>query len=191
MIEETPPPQVIISAVPDPDAPEAVEFYRWLGLCVSTWAFVDRHLYQIFHHAMGFEQKQSAFVYYRTRAFNQRLRMVDDALKMFLPPPEYDRRWKPLQLETESLSHTRNIFAHHPVLRQATSKNAHAFDFYGIYIEPYERVLNNDYPGLRGKVILELADLKQHNMETEQLVSKLNEFAWVAGGHRAGLQAGT
>ncbi len=189
MIEEASPP--IVSTVPDPDASEAVEFYRWLGLCVSTWAFIDRHLYQIFHHAVGCEQKQSAFFYYRVRAFNQRLRMVDDALKMFLPPHEYNERWKPLRLNTESLSHTRNIFAHHPVLRKATSKDSQAFDSYCIYIEPYERVLNNDYPGLRGKVILELADLKQHNMEAEQLVSKLLEFAWIAGGHRVGLKAST
>lgn len=190
MIEETPPPQVIISAVGDPDAPEAVEFYRWLGLCISTWAFVDRHLYQIFHHAVGFEQKQSAFFYYRTRAFNQRLQMVDGALKMFLPLAEYDGRWKPLRIEIESLSHTRNIFAHHPVLRQAASENGQAFDKYCIYIEPYERVLNNDYPGLRGKVVLELADLKQHNVEAEHLVSKLHEFAWITGGRRARVKAG-
>jgi hypothetical protein len=117
--------------------------------------------------------------------------MVDDALKMFLPLPEYNERWRPLRLETESLSHTRNIFAHHPVLRQGTSGNGRAFDIYCIYIEPYERILNNDYPGLRGKVILQLADLKQHNMEAEQLVSKLHQFAWVAGGNRASVEART
>jgi hypothetical protein len=191
VIEETPPPAVIISAIPDPDAPEAVEFFRWLGLCISTWAFVDRHLYQIFHHAIGFEQEQSAFLYYRNRAFNQRLRMVDDALKMFLPNHEYTERWKPLRTEAENLSYTRNIFAHHPTLRTGTSKNGQAFDSYCIYIEPYERALNNDYPGLRGKVSLELPDLRTHKMEVEQLIEKLHNFAWIAGGIRASIKAST
>ncbi len=51
-------------------------------MCIGSWAYVDRRLYQIFHHATGFEQKQSAFVYYRNRAFNQRLRMVAKTLSI-------------------------------------------------------------------------------------------------------------
>jgi hypothetical protein len=67
---------VVIRVQADPNAPEAIEFYRWLGMCVGNWAFVDRRLYRIFHHATGFEQKQSALIFYRTRPFNQRLRLV-------------------------------------------------------------------------------------------------------------------
>jgi hypothetical protein len=116
--------------------------------------------------------------------------MVDDALKMFLPKHEYEERWKPLRAETENLSHTRNIFAHH-TLRNGTSRNGQALDIYCIYIEPYERVLNNDYPGLRGKVSLELPDLRLHNRELEQLIEKLHNFAWIAGGIRASVKAST
>ncbi len=167
------------------DAPEAIEFFRWLGICVATWAFIDRRLYQIFRHAVGFDQKQSAFLYYRNRAFNQRLRMVDDAVKMALSKDDFDTQWKPLHDEAENLSHTRNIFAHHPTLRHGTSKDGKPFDIYSIYIEPYERVLNNDYPGLRGKESLSTEDLRQHNIEAEQLEGRLNSFAWQMGGRKA------
>ena len=36
---------------------------------MSTWAFVDRRLYQIFHRASGIEQKQSATKFYQDRTF--------------------------------------------------------------------------------------------------------------------------
>jgi hypothetical protein len=179
---------VVIKQVADPNTPEAVEFFRRLGLCVATWAYLDRRLYQIFHHAIGLDQKQSAFLYYRNRAFNQRLRMVDDALKMFLLPLEYTEQWRPLHNDTVNLSHTRNIFAHHPTVRTGTARNGQALDIYSIYIEPYERVLNNDYPGLRGKMTLEVDDLKEHNTEAEMLVEKLHDFAWLVGGRRASVK---
>jgi len=52
---------VIVSIHAEHDAPEAVQFYRWLGICVLTWAFVDRLLYQIFHHASGAAASWSLF----------------------------------------------------------------------------------------------------------------------------------
>src|ERR1044071_1939863 len=90
---------VIISLHQNPDSKEAVEFFRRLGLCVASWAYIDRRLYQLFHHATGFTQEQSAFLFYRNRAFNQRLRLVDDAIKMFLSNGQYVDEWRPLHSE--------------------------------------------------------------------------------------------
>jgi len=176
------PKHVILKAKSDPNSKEAIEFYRWLGMCVSGWAFIDRRLYQIFHHCVRFDQKQSAFLYYRNRAFNQRLRMVDDAAKMFLPVDIYDSEWKPLRTEVENLSHTRNIFAHHPTLRAGISLDGKPLDIYLIYIEPYERALNNDYPGLQGKDMLAVDDLQKHDADIEGLEKSLESFAWRVGG---------
>jgi hypothetical protein len=188
--EDSPPPAVVISAVPDLRAPEAVEFYRWLGICISSWAFVDRRLYQIFHHATGFEVHQSALVYYGNRQFNARLRMTDKAAKMFLPQDIFEGEWRPLNKETLNLAHTRNIVAHQPAKRLATSKDGMAFDIYSIHIEPYERILNDDYPGLRGKTELLVEDLKNHDTEVSHLESKLHNFAWRIGGVRAARKSG-
>ena len=174
-----------ISLQANPDSKEAIEFFRRLGMCIGSWAFVDRRLYQIFHHATGFEQKQSALLYYRNRAFNQRLRMIDDALKIELSKEEFANEWRPLHDETVNLSHTRNIFAHHPTLRVGASRDGKAVDIYSIYVEPYERVLNSDYPGLLGKDQLETEDLITHESEVAQLESRLHDFAWRMGGRRA------
>ena len=38
---------VIVTLHTNPDSKEAVEFYRRLGMCIASWAYVDRRLYQI------------------------------------------------------------------------------------------------------------------------------------------------
>lgn len=42
-----------------------------------------------------------------------------------------------------------------------------------IHIEPYERILNRDYKGLKGKKELGISDLKQHLAEVEKLAHDL------------------
>ena len=176
---------VVISIHAEPDAPEAVQFYRWLGICVSTWAFIDRRLYQIFRHASGLEQLQSATQFYKDRSFKSRLRMTDRALKAAFNTDQCEAEWRPLHDEAKELSYTRNIFAHHPAKRLATSKGGQALDIYSIHIEPYERILNKDYPGLLGKSELVTNDLQEHNTQAENLESRLHDFAWRVGGWRA------
>lgn len=170
----------------DPNDPEAVEFFRRLGMCVCSWAFIDRRLYQIFHHAIGLDQKQSAFIFYRQRAFNNRLRLVDDALRMFLSKEQLQSEWRPLREAVDYMSHVRNLFAHHPPMKRSTVKDEKPFNIYTIHIEPYERVLNSDYPGLPdGKSELDVEDLKEHDAELEQMEQSLHNFAWRVGGLRA------
>jgi hypothetical protein len=178
-------PPVIISLQPNLQAPEAVGFFRQLGMCVAFWAYVDRRLYQIFHHATGLEQKQSALFYYADRTFSRRLRMVDKALKAKLPQREFGDEWKPLYNETLNLSYTRNIFVHQPTRRLGTARDRKPYDIYSIHIEPYERVLNDDYPGLLGKDHLSLDDLEKHESDVLQLEKKLSDFAWQMGRRRA------
>ena len=181
--------RVIISAHADPDRPEAIEFFRRLGMCIVSWAIVDRSLYQIFHHAVGLEQKQSALFYYGDKTFGRRLGLVDRALKVELPPQEFFDEWRPLFNKTRDLSYTRNIIVHHPAHRMATSINGELFEIYSIHIEPYERVLNNDYPGLLGKETVEVEDLRTHEKDITSLNSELSDFAWKMGGRRAAQKA--
>jgi hypothetical protein len=184
-------PAVIISLQPNLGAPEAVEFFRQLGVCVAIWAYVDRRLYQIFHHAVGLEQKQSALFYYGDRTFGRRLQLVDRALKAELPKTEFLSSWKPIHDETKALSYTRNIFVHQPTHRLGTGRDGKSFDIYSIYIEPYERILNDEYPGLLGKSRLEIDDLKRHETDVLNLESKLTAYAWQMGEHRAAKKRGS
>jgi hypothetical protein len=87
--------------------------------------------------------------------------------------------------EIKTLSHTRNIFVHQPTHRLGTAQNGKPLDIYSIHIEPYERILNDEYPGLLGKDRLEIEDLKKHETEVSLLESKLTAFAWHMGGRRA------
>jgi hypothetical protein len=176
---------VVISLIPNVDAPEAIEFFRHLGICITVWAFIDRRLYQIFHHTTGFEQKQSALIFYGDRTFSRRLRLVDRAIKAAWTKERHAQEWRPLHDQIVALSHTRNILAHQPTLRLATAKDGKPFDIYSIHIEPYERILNGDYRGLQGKDQLYIEDLKQHDIEATALESKLCDFAWTIGGWRA------
>jgi hypothetical protein len=175
----------VVTIKGDPDTPEAIEFFRQVGMCVCAWAFLDRHLYQIFHHAIGLEHHQSAFIYYRNKAFNNRLRLVDDALKMFLSAEQFQAEWKPLHKQADDLSHVRNIFAHHPPLKRLSVKDGKSIEIYSIHIETYELALNLEYKGLRGKTMLEIDDLKQHETEVDQARELLQAFAWRVGGLRA------
>jgi len=115
--------------------------------------------------------------------------MTDRGLKATFNTGECEAEWRPLHDEARDLSYTRNVFAHHPVLRLATSKSGMAFDIYSIHIEPYERILNNNYPGLLGKTELRIEDLKDHNEKTENLVERLHKFAWRVGGWRAAMKS--
>jgi hypothetical protein len=180
MTDDTEP--VVVSLVPNMDAPEAIEFYRWLGLGVAVWAYIDRRLYQIFHHATGFEQKQSALVFYGDRAFGSRLDRVNTAVKA---TGQYVDEWRALRSRAKTLSHTRNILAHHPTRRIGTAKDGKPFDIYSIHIEPYMKILDDNYPGLQGKAELRVEDLRQHDTEVTELESKLCDFVWRMGGWRA------
>ena len=179
----------MITLQADPDRPEAVEFYRRLGMCVTSWAFVDRCLYQIFHHAVGVEQKHSAVLYYGDRTFGRRLDLVDRSLKAELPQEEFLDEWRPLRNATRDLTNTRNVLVHQPTLRTATAKDGLPLDIYEIHIEPYERILNNDPPGFRGKETIGIEDLRAHEKDVGELHDKLKDFAWKMGGRRAAMRS--
>jgi hypothetical protein len=169
-------PPVILKMFPDRDEPEMLEFYSVLGACVSSWAFIDRRLYEIFHKAFGGDHRQSALMFYRQRAFNNRLRLVNDTLKAILSEDVTEKHWKPLSKRVGDLANMRNIFAHHPAKRTGRSRDGKPHYTYTIYIEPYERVLNTEYPGLQGKDELTLDDLRQHDNALELVEHDLRWF---------------
>src|SRR5215469_9970521 len=65
--------------------PECIDFFRCSACALVTGAYIARKLYQIFHHATGFEQRQSALLNYGNRQLNGRVlqdcnHAVDDAI---------------------------------------------------------------------------------------------------------------
>jgi hypothetical protein len=131
-------------------------------------------------------KRQSGLLYYRLRSFDQKLRLVDDALRAFLPKGTFTKHWQPHHDRALALSHTRNILAHHPVMRRGTVRDGMPGYIYTIYIEPYERILNAEYNGLVGKDELGVEDLMQHDNEIEALERDLRWFLEVVLGPQRG-----
>jgi len=169
---------VIIKLHPKPEEylEAEIKFFYTLGTCVNRWAFLDRQLYRLCRFALRSDARQTAFFYYSQRAFNHRLQYVSDALKTVLPLERFENEWRPLHNKIVGLARTRNIFAHHPAKRLGTSDGEKAVYIYSIHIEPYERVLNRDYQGLRGKKELLLTDLEEHAIAVDNLEGELRAF---------------
>jgi hypothetical protein len=128
------------------------DFLRAIGLCVNTWAFVDRELYRIFRAALrslhpASTSKEASALYYKKRTLGQHIKMVDDKLALVLQPDQLQSEWRPLQRRIKDATQTRNIVAHHPALRTGTARAGKAIYRYSIYIEPFEQILNQPYPG--------------------------------------------
>jgi hypothetical protein len=176
-------PPVIVKLNPDPKEYIRAEsqFLRALGLCVNRWSLVDREIYRLFRFAlyrfgMKSASQAASILYYRQRQLQQHIQLAADLLVYAINDVEFREGWKPLRKEMEDLARTRNILVHHPGLRTGTSKNGKAVYTYSIYIEPYERLANKEYPGLKGKSSLEIADLKQHAESVDAMAKKLAAF---------------
>ncbi len=172
---DDPKPPVIIAAFPSPGEPEMIEFFFTLGNAVNRWAFVDRVLFKIFRFSLKLDQRQTALFYYAERALNRRIDLVYSSLKSVLPSAQFEE-WKTLAKELKTLSHVRNVFVHHPVKRFGASDGVKPIYKWSIHIEPYEKLLNRDYPGLEGKDELFTEDLKDHVSKIEHLEEELRKF---------------
>jgi hypothetical protein len=168
------------------------EFLRAIGLCVNTWAFVDREIYRLFRfglHRLGFSQpaKAASILYYKQATLDRHLQLADDMLEQVLTEEEYKNEWRPLQKKVKDAGLTRNIIVHHPALRTGTAKRGRAAYLYSIHIEPYQQLIGKQFPGLKGKTALEIDDLKRHAIEVEELTRELHAFLRRMGqAHQAG-----
>jgi hypothetical protein len=155
---------VIIKAFPAPEeyAEAENEFLRTLGLCVTQWAFVDRQLFRLFRFGLQTATHRAAVVYYKSRTLQQRIQFVDELLKQSLSLKQYEEHWCPFAKRLEDLVPVRNIIVHQPTRRLHTAKRGKAVYEYAIHIEPYERMLNKNPKGLKGKSAIEIDDLKSH-----------------------------
>jgi hypothetical protein len=172
---------VIVKLHPDPEEYLAAEtaFLRAIGLCVTQWAFVDRQLFRLFRFGIGASTHLAALVYYEQNTLGQRLRQVHNLLKSQLSnkgSEQHKLRWQTIYTRLNDLVPTRNIIVHQPVRRTGMASKGKAIYVYGIYIEPYQRYLNKEHKGLRGKQELKTEDLNQHSIEVAALESDLKTF---------------
>ena len=172
---------VIIKLHPNPEEYVEAEtaFLRAVGLCITQWAFVDRQLFRIFRFGIGASTHRAAIVYYEQHSISRRLSQVDTLIKNAFEHPDnegYLEEWQSLQVRMRELLPTRNLVAHQPVRRFATSDGEKAVYIYGIYLEPYQRFLKKNVKALAGKDALDTDDLIKHSLDVVAFEDDLKAF---------------
>jgi hypothetical protein len=100
------------------------EFYLWVGRCITAWAKVEEHLFDICQKSLNTSTEKAAIVYYRTPTLDTRINLVDELVRSSLP--KRDRKsgghdhpdvqeWDDIRKAIGALLHTRRRIAHHPV----------------------------------------------------------------------------
>lgn len=151
------------------------KFLRYLGECVSQWAFLDRALFDLTQTSLGTDDTRTAIVFYHGKTIDNHLALVDRLMKHELPESKFLNSWRPLQKKIIRHLKTRSIYAHHPIKRTGTGKSK-AFYYYSIHIEPAEQLLGKTHAGLGGKDELLAKDLRKHAHSLEKLVKEIWEF---------------
>jgi hypothetical protein len=184
-------------APPSP-LPPSVEFYSYVGLCITAWAKVDEELFDILVDVLGTSRELGSIIYYRITSLGGRLGLVDELTLSVLPKPETRNgahphalalEWTALRKAVQALTSTRTQIAHHPVDRKiefsykdsgdavpaGTAVPIHQttwVDSYSIYVGQSER--------LRGKngqnKPLTADSLSSHCQQVQAAATKLRQF---------------
>jgi hypothetical protein len=173
----------------------AQQFYYYVGQCITAWAKVEEHLFEIVLTSLGASRQRTAIIYYRTPTIDTRLQLVDELIRTVLPQRTrkdggHDHPdviiWDKLRKEIGEHFPTRNRIAHHPVAEKklinitipgatpmpAAASDLLTFSWYESYVSDAER--------LRGKhedaKPLGVPDLANHRVAIEGLITKLELF---------------
>src|SRR2546421_3776939 len=68
--------------------PPSVEFYMYVGLCITAWAKVDEELFDILVDVLGTTRQLGSIIYYRITMLSGRLALVDELTLSVLPKSE-------------------------------------------------------------------------------------------------------
>jgi hypothetical protein len=106
-----------------PGLPPGVEFYMYVGLCITAWAKIDEELFDILVDVLETSREKASIIYYRINMLAGRMGLVDELTTSILPKPEKKNgghhhplviEWTNLRKAVEGLFSTRTQIAHHP-----------------------------------------------------------------------------
>jgi hypothetical protein len=156
------------------------EFYKWAGVSVTQWAYVEDYLFMTCHKCLRTPRYDLAsIVYYRFPGIDSRLQLVDELLKANLPErkPKMGghehadvRRWSVIHGEIRNLLKTRRRIAHHPMRARMD------FESEGFRLH-IETSFAEELRG-RGKRLppITKTDLTQHVRQLQAAIEKLKHF---------------
>src|SRR5580704_6556881 len=98
--------------------------HKWVGYCITPWADVEEHLFEICGKALACAKERAAIIYYKTPTVDARLSLTDELARSVLPKPKRKSgdhphadvtTWAELRNRIRSNLETRNRIAHDPV----------------------------------------------------------------------------
>jgi hypothetical protein len=176
------------------------DFFTWLGKCITSWAQVEDHLFEICFSSLGCTRHKAAIVYYRTPTLDARLKLTNELIRTVLPGRErksggHDHQdvkyWNETRSMIEHELSTRNRLAHHPIEQkklvpvfikpdgtQSTDAESEAISslmtvsWHESYVSEAES-LRGGHENLKP---LTAPDLSRHRVEIEQIITHLQIF---------------
>lgn len=156
----------------------------WIGICITTWAKIEEHLFRICERCLGARTDRAAIVYYRTPNIDSRVQLVDELVRTMLPKREkksgsHDhqdlKEWDDLRKNIVELLRIRSRIAHHPVVARGDfgvpggvgllqAKTWHISDAERL------RVRSSDVPPLKQD------DLVNHSRDVHAIATRLTKF---------------
>jgi hypothetical protein len=166
------------------------EFLMWIGICITTWAHVEEHLFEMCATVLSGPRVNAAIVYYRTPTLDSRLKLVGELVLAFLPKLEraeggHDHpnvvTWNALRKDIEGQLGTRARIAHHPVM---THPNLYEvgdiFELHDLLEVSWLEIYTSEGEQLRGRgkppKPLLIDDLKSHNDAVIDVATRLGHF---------------
>lgn len=174
---------------------QADEFYRWLGLCITSWAHVEDQLFHYCWAILGGSKQRAAIVFFRTPTLETRVALIDELLPTILPAipknghkgPYAIKTWSEIKADYSVLIPIRNKLAHNQALPNvawgdrlaAAPKSAKPITEDGLKLSWYE-VYESHAKIARGDkdpgAPITLDDLKEHQRGVAGLTAKLIIF---------------
>lgn len=169
------------------------EFHMWIGKCITAWAKVEEHLFDICVKSLGTTQQKAAIVYFRTPTLDTRLKLVDELVRTVLPKRErkdggHDhedvKTWNKFRKQIGEILPVRNRLAHHPVFQKAigplpppiyssaAATDLFTFSWFESYMSEPEQLRESD----KELKPLMTGDLSSHRIETELVITNLEIF---------------
>ena len=62
--------------------------HKWVGYCITPWADVEEHLFEICGKALACAKERAAIIYYKTPTVDARLSLTDELARSVLPKPK-------------------------------------------------------------------------------------------------------
>jgi hypothetical protein len=170
------------------------DFFTWVGKCITSWAGVEDHLFEICVQSLGATKQRTAIVYYRTPTIDARLKLTDELVRTVLPRREKEdgghdhadvKIWESLRKKIVDLLPIRNRLAHHPVTNKKIVPEPTGDDAVSIAVSRlttlswYESYVS-DAERLRGghekAKPLMAPDLSNHRIAVEMIINELEIF---------------